>query len=317
MPRPIRVEFPGAVYHVMARGNERKDIFRDDRDRQRLLDALAATVEQFGLRVYAYCLMPNHYHLIVGTPRGNLSRAMAWLQTTYTTRFNARHRRRGHLFQGRFKAQLVEADEYGQWLVQYVHLNPVRPAQKGDPIAAERWGELARYAWSSHRDYGGWRKVSPSWLGLDWLAYWGRRGQAAQGAYRRTMRGAFGQAVKNPWEGLRRGLVLGGEELYARAHRLMQQKGGLEEARWTESEAVAAVRQRVRELVKAELDERVKLWARVRLGNERGIAVAREYGYRDGSGVTQVIKRLEATARLDESLSKKLNQLRELSRVKV
>jgi REP element-mobilizing transposase RayT len=291
MPRPIRVEFPGAVYHVMARGNERKDVYRDDQDRQRFLDALAATVEQFGLRVYAYCLMPNHYHLLLGTPRGNLSRAMAWLQTTYTTRFNARHRRRGHLFQGRFKAQLVEADEYGQWLVQYVHLNPVRPAKKSDPIAAERWGELARYAWSSHRDYGGWRTASPAWLCLDWLAYWGRSRRAAQTAYRRTVRGAFGQAVKNPWERLRRGLVLGGEELYARAYRLMKQKGGLEEARWTESEAVAAVR------------------ARVRLGNERGIAVAREYGYRDGSGITQVIKRLEAAARVDKELAKRLGHL--------
>ncbi len=301
----------------MARGNERKAVYRDDRDRQRFLETLGEAVAQYGLRMYAYCLMPNHYHLIVNTPRGNLSRAMAWLQTAYTTRFNARHRRRGHLFQGRFKAQLVEAEAYGQWLVEYVHLNPVRPARKSEPIAAERWDELARYAWSSHRDYGGWRKASPAWLCLDWLAYWGRRRRAAQVAYRRTLRGAFGQAVKNPWERLQRGLVLGGEELAARARRLMEQKGGLEEARWTESEAVAAVRKRVVEFVGTESDERVKMWARVRLGNERGVAVAREYGYRDGSGVTQVIKRLEAAAQRDEPLGKKLARLRELSRVKV
>jgi hypothetical protein len=128
------------------------------------------------------------------------------------------------------------------------------------------------------------------------------------------MRGAFGQAVKNPWERLRRGLVLGGEELSARAQRLMKQKGGLEEARWTESEAVAAVRARVGELVQAEPDERVKLWARVRLGNERGIAVAREYGYRDGSGVTQVIKRLEAAAQADRELAKRLEHLASAAR---
>ena len=108
------MEFAGAVYHVMARGNERREVFRDDQDRQRLLAALAEAVERFGLRVHAYCLMPNHYHLLLGTPRANLSRAMAWLQTTYTARFNRRHRRSGHLFQGRYKAQLVEADAYAQ-----------------------------------------------------------------------------------------------------------------------------------------------------------------------------------------------------------
>jgi putative transposase len=153
MARPIRVEFPGAVYHVMARGNERREIYRDDRDRRRFLDTLGQAAEQYGLRVYAYRLMPNHYHLLVGTPRGNLSRALGWVQATYTARFNARHRRRGHLFQGRFKAQLVEADEYGRWLVEYIHLNPVRPRRRGARIPRERATELARYEWSSHRDY--------------------------------------------------------------------------------------------------------------------------------------------------------------------
>ena len=155
MARPIRVEFEGAIYHVMARGNERRAVFRDDNDRQRLLETLAEMVERFGVRVHAYCLMPNHYHLLVGTPRGNLSRAIGWLQVTYTVRFNRRHRRSGHLFQGRFKAQLVEADEYARWLVVYVHLNPVRPRRKGEIIAGERARELDRYEWSSHRDYAG------------------------------------------------------------------------------------------------------------------------------------------------------------------
>ena len=118
MARPLRVEFAGAVYHVMARGHERRDIFRDDKDRGRFLETLAEVVPQFGLRLHAYCVMPNHYHLVLGTPRANLSRAMGWLQTTYTARFNARPRRSEHLFQGRFKAQLVEADEYARWLVE-------------------------------------------------------------------------------------------------------------------------------------------------------------------------------------------------------
>lgn len=95
MARPIRVEFAGAVYHVMARGNERRPIFLDDQDRRRFLETLEGMVEQFGVRLHAYCLMTNHYHLLAETPRANLSQAMGWLQVTYTVRFNRRHRRSG------------------------------------------------------------------------------------------------------------------------------------------------------------------------------------------------------------------------------
>jgi putative transposase len=301
----------------MARGNERREVFRDDKDRQRFLETLGEAVQQFGLRLHAYCLMPNHYHLLLCTPQSNLSRAMAWLQTTYTTRFNARHRRRGHLFQGRYKAQLVEADEYARWLVEYVHLNPVRPRKRGERIPAERAKELAGYEWSSHRDYAGLRRRAPGWLCLDWLAYWGRSRRAAQAQYRRAIWQAFGQAVSNPWAGLRRGLVLGGEELYEKTCALLEKKGGLEEARWTETGEATEVRARVNKLIEAEGDERIKIWARVRLGGERGVDLGREYGYGDGSGVTQVVRRLEATARIDKKVRRRLDVLANLSRIKL
>ncbi|MSR65127.1 MAG: hypothetical protein EXS18_05025 [Verrucomicrobiae bacterium] len=155
MARPIRVEFEGAVYHVMARGIERQTIFRSAQDRALFLETLGESVAQCGLLVHVYCLMPNHYHLVVETPRGNLSRAIGWLQVTYTVRFNRRHRRSGHLFQRRFKAQLVDGEEYGRELVRYVHLNPVRPRRKSDAIAQERVGQLEGYRWSSHRAYAG------------------------------------------------------------------------------------------------------------------------------------------------------------------
>jgi putative transposase len=134
MARPIRVEFEGAVYHLTARGNERRSIFCGDRDRLRFLETLEEAINEFGLRLHGYCLMPNHYHLLVETPRGNLSRSLGWLQTTYTVRFNRRHRRSGHLFQGRFKAHLVEADTYSRELLRYLHLNPVRPRDKSATI---------------------------------------------------------------------------------------------------------------------------------------------------------------------------------------
>src|SRR6266446_9172321 len=191
MARPIRVEFPGAVYHVMARGNERRAIFWDDSDRRCFLQTLHEAVERFALRVQAFCLMPNHYHLLVGTPRGNLSQALGWLQVTYTVRFNRRHRRSGRLFQGRFKAQLVDAEEYAQWLVEYLHLNPVRRRRKTERIAAQRAAELDGYEWSSHRDYAGLRKKPPEWLCFDWRTYWGSPAAEASREYRRRIAGAF------------------------------------------------------------------------------------------------------------------------------
>jgi REP element-mobilizing transposase RayT len=311
------VEFAGAVYHVTARSNERKAIFHGQKDHKQFLEVLAEAELRFGWRLHAYCLMPNHYHLVVSTPRANLSRAMGWLQTTYTARFNARHRhrRRGPLFAGRYKAQLVQADEYGRWLVEYVHLNPVRPRQKGGVIAVERRAELRRYPWSSHLDYGGYRRNPPRWLCLDWLAYWGGSRRQARGRYRQAIRRAFGQASSDPWRQLRGGLVLGGEKLCRKVRALTRGKGGLERARWRRTEEAGAMRAKVLGLLEGETDERVKLWARIRLGGERGVEVGREYGYADGSGVTQVLKRLEARAARNRSLAKRLEQLTKLSRV--
>src|SRR5271155_480502 len=168
MARPIRIEFEGALYHITARGNERREIFRSDADRTLFLATLEQCVKENGLLLHAWCLMPNHYHLIVETPRGNLTKAISWLQTTYTIRFNRRHARNGHLFQGRFKAHLVDADAYAMKLVRYIHLNPVRPRNKA-AIRREDWGKLEAFPWSSHRDYLGLRKA-PAWRSMDWLA---------------------------------------------------------------------------------------------------------------------------------------------------
>lgn len=316
MARPIRVEFPGAVYHVMARGNERRDIFRDDRDRERFLDTLAGAVERYGWRLHGYCLMGNHYHALVGTPRGNLSHGMGWLQATYTARFNARHRRRGHLFAGRYKAQIIEADEYARWLVEYLHLNPVRPTNKRQRLDPTRQEELQRYRWSSHGDYAGLRRPPPPWLCLEWQRYWGRNKREAVAEYRKAMRQAFGCVVSSPWEQVRRGLILGSDALYDQVRQQIEQQDGLQEARWTVAENQQRVTQRIKELVAHEPDRRIQLWARVCLGAERSIEVARERGYRDGSAVRQVIKRLEVTAQTNRQLRNQLDRLRKMSRVK-
>jgi REP element-mobilizing transposase RayT len=299
------------VYHVTARGNERRAIVRDDQDRQLFVTTLLEMVERFGVRVHAYCLMPNHYHVVLGTPSGNLSAAVGWLQVTYTVRFNRRHRRSGHLFQGRFKAQLVEADEYAQWLVEYVHLNPVRPRRKGEIIAPERAGELDGYEWSSHREYAGLRAV-PAWLCMDWQRYWGATATEAQVAYRQRLAGFFAAGtVGSPWERLRGGLVLGGETLWQQARGLVAEKAGQDESRWTQTVEREQVRQRVEALVAQEAEERIKVWLLARVAGEPNAAVGRRFGYRDGSGVAHVLRRLDEAAKTNSALAERLQRLRE------
>ena len=123
MARPLRVEYPGAFYHVMNRGNAGDSIFKSKKDRERFLECLEKAVERFSLRIHTYCMMGNHYHLLVETLEPNLSKAMQWIHVSYAAYFNRKRDRVGHLFQGRFKAILVEADEYLKQLSRYIHLN--------------------------------------------------------------------------------------------------------------------------------------------------------------------------------------------------
>jgi len=150
MARPLRIQYPGAVYHVMARGNQGQRIFQDDRDRQCFLETLGEACEKTGWRIHAYVLMGNHYHLLVETPEGNLIEGMKWVQGAYTQRYNSRHKLFGHLFQGRYKAVIVDGREEDYFLVvsTYIHLNPARAGLIR--IGAER---LKRYRWSSYPWY--------------------------------------------------------------------------------------------------------------------------------------------------------------------
>ena len=159
MPRQVRIEFAGAMYHVMARGDRREAIVQDDEDRGTFLRTLGEACERSGFRVYAYVLMTNHYHLLLETKEPNLSRGMGWLQNAFTRRINTRHRLWGHLFGGRYKAILVEPGNCFWALLDYIHLNPVRAGllQEGDGLES--------YRWSSLRHYIAVPKMRPGWLG--------------------------------------------------------------------------------------------------------------------------------------------------------
>ena len=158
MARQLRIEYPGAFYHVTSRGNEQKEIFRSKKDREQFLHYLETAKERYVAVIHSYCLMNNHYHLLLETPTGNLSQVMRHINGAYTTYFNVKRKRFGHLFQGRYKAILVDADEYAKELSRYIHLNPVRA---GIVIRPEE------YEWSSYRNYIGNR--TSTWLITDFI----------------------------------------------------------------------------------------------------------------------------------------------------
>ena len=161
MARPLRIEFPGAVYHVTSRGDRREPIFVDDVDRRALLDVLALGLERFDGCALAWCFMGNHYHFVLQTRQPNLSLLMRHINGVYTQRFNQRHRKVGHLFQGRFKAVLVDRDSYLLEVCRYVELNPVRAGMVATP---------GDWPWSSYAVLTG-QAPCPPWL--DRAAVWG------------------------------------------------------------------------------------------------------------------------------------------------
>ena len=205
MARPLRIEFPGALYHVTSRGNARQRVFRDDEDRDMFLATLAWVVGRFGWRCHAYCLMDNHVHLLIETLQPNLSRGMRQLNGVYTQRFNRRHRKVGHLFQGRFKAILVEKEEYLLELARYIVLNPVRAKTVKMP---------ERYPWSSYRAMVGLVPVPPA-LATDWiLNQFADTRATARRRYARFVHDGIG--VPGPWEEVKGQVLLGSEAFIER-----------------------------------------------------------------------------------------------------
>lgn len=205
MSRPLRIEFPDALYHVTSRGDRREDIFEDDQDRQAFLLVLEQVITQFNWTCYAWCLMDNHYHLLIQTPDGNLSKGMRQLNGVYTQASNRRHRRVGHLFQGRFKAILVDSDAYLLELARYVVLNPVRAGRVSSP---------ANWAWSSYRAGVGLEPAAP-WLAVDGLlAQFAKRRSLAQQRYAQFV--VEGIKAASPWSNLKGQVFLGDEQFVNR-----------------------------------------------------------------------------------------------------
>jgi REP element-mobilizing transposase RayT len=198
MTRAWRIEYEGALYHVLSRGNEKKPIVFSDQDRKMFVDCIGQMAERFEIYVFAYVLMDNHYHLLFRTPRANLSKCMHWFGVTYTNRFNSRHDRSGHLFQGRFKNMVVENNAYLLQLSYYIHRNPLR---------AGLVNRLASYKWSSYRAYA-YGTAIPPWLNTELILSQFINVVDKHGAYRKHAQ-IYSKEEHRLWEDLRHGIFLG------------------------------------------------------------------------------------------------------------
>ncbi len=189
MARPLRITYPGAFYHVTSRGNERKDIFKSKRDREKFLEYFESAAKRYDAVIHVFCLMDTHYHLLLETPSGNLPQIMRHINGAYTTYFNVKRGRSGHLFQGRYKAILVDIDEYAKELSRYIHLNPVRAKMVKTP---------EEYEWSSYQFYIG-EKKPPEWLYRDFiLGYFGKKVSIAQKGYHKFVNAIVNKKYDNP-----------------------------------------------------------------------------------------------------------------------
>ncbi len=307
MARPLRVEVAGGLYHVIARGNERRPVVRDDADRLRYLSRLAFYQKKFGFRVLAYCLMDNHVHLAIETGKIPLSKIMAGLQSAYTQDFNRRHERSGHLFQGRYKAFLIEKDRYALALLRYIHENPVR---------ARVVKRAEDFAWSSDRAYR--RGRGPEWLDADRLLSMLGRGRAeAIRGYRKLMRAeaeesyedvaTWGQAVKGEQAFADRVLQEAGERPVIprglTAERVARQVARLEGVDFGQMRGPS----RDRELSRARL---TAAWLGREVARIPVSQAARVFG-RDTSTMINGLNKLEAEMERDRGLRQKLYGLRE------
>ena len=218
MTRPLRIEFKGAVYHITSRGNARQAIFLTEEDFADFLRVLCSVVKRYRFLLHAYCLMNNHYHLMIETPEGNLSKGMRQLNGLYTQRFNQRHQRVGHLFQGRYKAILVDKDNYLLALCRYVVLNPVRASIVKDPGV---------WRWSTYRATAGQEEGIPC-LTTDWiLSQFDKEQKKAANLYQAFVRS--GIKTDSPLKLLNGQLFLGQENFIDKIKHLLRGKEKLKE----------------------------------------------------------------------------------------
>jgi REP element-mobilizing transposase RayT len=228
MARPLRLEFAGALYHITSRGDRSEPIFEDDEDRQQFLLLLEEVCDIYNWVCHAYCQMSNHYHLLIETPDANLSKGMRQFNGVYTQNFNRKHKRVGHVFQGRYKAILVEKQSYLLELARYIVLNPVR---------VQMVRSACDWPWSSYRATAG-QVSAPACLQTDWiLAAFSKRKQQAIDAYKRFV--AEGKGQPCPWQALRNQVYLGSETFIDKLQKHIAKDKDLDEIPFSQRRPIA------------------------------------------------------------------------------
>jgi len=315
MARPLRIEYPGAFYHLTSRGNERKDVFKSQRDREKFLSYLRSASERYQAVIHAFCMLSNHYHLLMETPNGNLSQIMRHINGAYTTYFNVKRGRSGHLFQGRYKAILVEKDEYAKELSRYIHLNPVRAGIVEKP---------EKYPWSSYRYYIGLEKAL-DWLVTDFiLNYFGKRVSEAQKGYRGFVKARIGQEYDTPLKETVASIILGSSGFIREIkERYIQKRKGSRDLpalrKLSPSLTVEKIRKEVYSVFGKDkaLSEAVSIYFSHRYGGETLKGIGTHFGIGE-SAVSQRNRRLALKLEKDNKLRKKIKGIEsrlKLSRV--
>ena len=316
MARPLRITFPGAFYHVTSRGNERKAVFKSKRDRERFLEYLESATQRYDARIHAYCMMDTHYHLLLETPSGNLPQIMRHINGAYTTYFNVKRDRSGHLFQGRYKAILVDIDEYAKELSRYIHLNPVRAKIVETP---------EEYDWSSYKFYIG-KQRAAKWLYRDFiLGYFGKRVSTAQKGYQKFVYTLAHQEYDSPLDEVVSSTLLGSADFIAfiKDHFLSSIKPDKELPALKELVKKASMQDifEAVELVFTQdkvLARNVKMYFCQRYTGQKLKEIGQHFGIGE-SGVSQACRRVAQKIEKDKKLKKKIAILEKqmnLSRMK-
>ena len=310
MSRPLRITFPGAFYHVTSRGNERRSIFQSGRDFERFAGYLESATERYGAVVHCFCLMANHYHLLLETPRANLEAILHHLNTGYTDYFNIKRGRSGHLFQGRYKAILVEKDSYALELSRYIHLNPVRAQIVKDP---------SEYTWSSYVTYIG-RERSWDWLCEDFIL--GQLSEDKQRAYRRYrdyVKEAVGRSLQDPLQNTVASTMLGSDRFVEWVKEKWLKKARPDRdipalrrlTNWPELSLIARETDRVFGRGTSEA-RKIAIYLSHRLSGLMLGEIGEYYKKISPSAVSQNTRRMEERLKEESELSKKVHHLKEM-----
>lgn len=316
MGRPLRIEYPGAVYHITSRGNERRNIYLDDGDRKEFLGILEEYHERYSILIHSYVLMDNHYHLILETPQGNLLKVMHGINGRYTGYFNRKYQRAGHLFQGRYKGILVDKDTYLVQLSRYVHLNPAKARMVSKP---------EEHMWSSYPGYI--RKgKGAEWVEYSWiLSKFGEDNKSAARAYRAFVEAGLTEKIETPFKDLHGQVVLGSKDFIEKITVMLQgktlDKEIVERKRFAVRHQPEAILRKVAEAYNAEVPmllnkgkrdneaRKAAIYIVQRYSGLSNVEIGNMFGGIHFSSVSKTTARLRETITNDKRLSKLLKEL--------